>query len=116
MCIYCACDHAPEYRLPIPTSMAPKKWHLCQDFGEINKVITIAPVPQGDIQAKQLCLSGHRYIHMFDFAGGFYGIVIHPDSQPYIKFYLEGHGYFGYERMPFGITGGPAGFGHTVGQ
>ena len=53
---------------------------------------------------------------MFDFAAGFYGIAIHPDSQPYITFYLEGHGYFGYERMPFGITGGPSEFGHTVAQ
>ena len=97
-------------------STTPKKWHLCQDFGEINKVTPIAPVPQGDIHAKQLWLSGHRYVHIFDFAVGFYGIAIHPDSQPYITFYLEGRGHFAYERMPFGITGGPSEFGHTVGQ
>lgn len=42
------------------TPMSPKKWRLCQDFGEINKVTPIAPVPQGDIHAKQLQLSGHR--------------------------------------------------------
>jgi len=77
--------------------MQPKKWRLCQDFGEINKVTAIAPVPQGDVRAKQLRLSGHRYIHIFDFAAGFYRIAIHPDSQPYIAFHLEGHGYFGYE-------------------
>jgi len=99
-----------------PITMQPKKWRLCQDFGEINKVMAIAPVPQGDVCAKQLRLSGHRYIHIFDFAAGFYGIAIHPDSQPYIVFHLEGHGYFSYERMPFGITGGPSEFGHTVGQ
>ena len=104
----------PPHSDSTPTSTLPKKWRLCQDFGEINKVTSIAPVPQGDIRAKQLCLSGHRYIHVFDFAAGFYGIAIHPDSQPYITFYLEGHGYFGYERMPFGITGGPSEFGHTV--
>jgi len=99
-----------DYSVPIP----PKKWCLCQDFGEINKVTTIAPVPQGDIRAKQLRLSGHRYLHVFDFAAGFYGIVIHPDSQPYIMFYVEGLGYFAYERMPFRITGGPSEFGHMV--
>ena len=98
------------------TEILPKKWRLCQDFGEINKVTNIAPVPQGDIHAKQLRLSGHRYIHVFDFAAGFYGIAIHPDSQPYIAFYLEGYKYFAYERMPFGITGGPSEFGHIVGQ
>ena len=65
------------------TVIPPKKWRLCQDFGEINKVTTIAPVPQGDIHAKQHRLSGHRYIHVFDFAAGFYSIAIHPDSQPY---------------------------------
>ena len=98
------------------TFTSPKKWRLCQDFGEINKVTPIAPVPQGDIRAKQLRLSGHRYVHIFDFAAGFYGIAIHPDSQPYITFYLEGRGHFAYERMPFGVTGGPAEFGHAVGQ
>jgi len=80
-----------------PTATSPKKWHLCQDFGEINKLMPIAPVPQGDIRAKQLRLSGHRYIHIFDFTAGFYGIAIHPESQPYITFYLEGHRHFGYE-------------------
>jgi transposase InsO family protein len=100
----------------LPTTTSPKKWRLCQDFGEINKVTPIAPVPQGDIRAKQLRLSGHRYIHIFDFAAGFYGIAVHPDSQPYITFYLEGHGHFAYERMPFGVTGGPAEFGYVVGQ
>lgn len=104
----------PPHSDSTPTSTLPKKWHLCQDFGEINKVTSIAPMPQGNIHAKQLRLSGHRYIHVFDFAAGFYGIAIHPDSQPYITFYLKGHGYFGYERMPFGITGGPSEFGHTV--
>ena len=94
----------------------PIKWRLCQDFGSINKVTEIAPVPQGDMRAKQLRLSGHRYIHIFDFAAGFYGIAVHPDSQPYITFYVEGRGYFAYVRMPFGVTGGPSEFGHVTGE
>jgi hypothetical protein len=89
---------------------------LCQDFGGINKVTETAPVPQGDIRAKQLRLSGHRYIHVFDFAAGFYGITVHPDSQPYITFFVEGRGYFAYQRMPFGVTGGPSEFGHVTGE
>jgi len=38
----------------LPTATSPKKWCLCQDFSEINKVMPIAPVPQGNIHAKQL--------------------------------------------------------------
>ena len=94
----------------------PKKWRMCQDFGEINKVTEVAPVPQGDIWAKQLRLLGHRYIHIFDFAAGFYGIEIHPESQPYITFYIEGRGYFAYKCMPFGVTGGPSEFEHVTAE
>ena len=94
----------------------PKKWQMCQDFGEINKVTEIAPVPQGDIRVKQLHLSGHWYIHIFDFAAGFYGIKIHPESQPYIMFYIEGCGYFAYKCMPFGVTRGPSKFRHITAE
>ena len=94
----------------------PTKWRMCQDFNGINKVTGVAPMPQGDMRAKQLRLSGHRYIHVFAFAAGFYGIAVHPDSQPYITFYVEGRGYFAYLRMPFGVTGGPTEFGHVTAQ
>ena len=53
---------------------------------------------------------------MFDFAAGFYGIAVHPDSQPYITFYIEGRGYFAYQRMPFRVTGGPSEFGHVTAE
>ena len=95
---------------------SPTKWRMCQDFGGINRVTEVAPIPQGDIWAKQLRLSGHRYVHVFDFAAGFYGIAVHPDSQPYITFFVEGRGYFAYQRMPFGVTGGPSEFGHVTGD
>ena len=107
----------PEPKTNQPaTQHTPVKWRLCQDFGGINKVTEVAPVPQGDIRAKQLRLSGHRYIHIFDFAAGFYSIAVHPDSQPYITFFVEGRGYFAYQRMPFGVTGGPSEFGHVTGE
>jgi hypothetical protein len=73
-----------------PKCIKPIKWCMCQDFTGINKVTEVAPVPQGDIHAKQLRLSGHQYIHVFDFAVRFYGIAVHPDSQPYITFFIEG--------------------------
>lgn len=101
---------------PTINQNTPIKWRMCQDFGGINKVTEVAPVPQGDIRAKQLRLSGHRYVHVFDFAAGFYGIAVHPDSQPYITFFVEGRGYFAYQRMPFGVTGGPSEFGHVTGE
>ena len=106
----------PQPPNPPDKQNAPVKWRMCQDFGGINKVTEVAPVPQGDIRAKQLRLSGHRYVHVFDFAAGFYGITVHPDSQPYITFFVEGRGYFAYLRMPFGVTGGPSEFGHVTGE
>ena len=67
----------PEPAANPPTRQnTPIKWRMCQDFGGINKVTEVAPVPQGDIHAKQLRLSGHRYVHVFDFAAGFYGEMI----------------------------------------
>jgi hypothetical protein len=67
-------------------------------------------MPQGDIRLKQQNLSGHRWITVFDFANGFYACEIKPEDQPYICFYVEGRGYFAYQRMPFGLTGAPSTF------
>lgn len=65
----------------LPATASPK-WHMCQDFSGVNHVTEVAPVPQGDIRAKQLHLSGHCYLHVFDFAAGFYGITVAEESQP----------------------------------
>ena len=46
----------------------------------------------------------------FDFANGFYACEIKPEDQPYICFYVEGHGYYTYQCMPFGLTGAPSTF------
>jgi hypothetical protein len=73
-------------------------------------------MPQGDIRGKQQRLSGHRYVHVFDFAAGFYAISIDPGSQPYITFFIEGKGYFKYLRLPFGVTGGPSEFGQLTAE
>ncbi|TFY79122.1 hypothetical protein EWM64_g4890 [Hericium alpestre] len=92
----------PEARL--------QKWHICQNFNEVNKVTHVASMPQGDIRAKQQCLSGHKYLSVFDFVAGFYAVEVDEESRPYTAFYVEGRGYFWYLRMPFGLTGAPASF------
>jgi hypothetical protein len=46
----------------------------------------------------------------FDFASGFYAVLVDPESRPYMAFYVEGRGYFWYKRMPFGLTGAPSTF------
>ena len=39
-------------------------------------LMKIAPMPQGDIRAKQQRLSGHRWVMGFDFAAGFYPVTV----------------------------------------
>lgn len=80
----------------------PQKWRVCQNFGEVNRVTEIAPMPQGDIRAKQRRLSGHRWVSCFDFASGFYAVTVAEESRPYTAFYIEGMGFHWYLRMPFG--------------
>src|SRR5271155_616748 len=59
------------------------KWRICQNFSQVNKVTKVAPMPQGDIRAKQWHLSGHRWVSGFDFASGFYAVLVDPESRPY---------------------------------
>ena len=91
--------------------LVQNKWRVCQDFAELNQVTKVPPMPQGDIRRKQQNLSGHRWITVFNFANGFYACKIKPEDQPYICFYVEGRGYYAYQRMPFGLTGAPSSFG-----
>ncbi|OBZ74276.1 hypothetical protein A0H81_05598 [Grifola frondosa] len=110
--------YEPIFNLPprpestdIPTPTAGKqKWRICQNFGDINRITEIAPMPQGDIRAKQQSMSGHRWISIFDFTSGFYVVTIPEESRPYTCFYVEGRGYFWCIRMPFGLTGAPSTF------
>jgi hypothetical protein len=67
---------------PEKTTLASKlqKRRICQNFNKVNRVMNIAPMPQGDIRAKQLRLSGHRYVSVFDFAVGFYAVEVPEES------------------------------------
>ena len=118
-----------EHHFPLPPRPAPQetdestgtkkedpKWRICQNFSQINKVTQVVPMLQGDIRSKQQRLSGHRWVSMFDFAAGFYAVLVDPESRPYTAFYVEGWGYFWYKRMPFGLTGAPSTFAHMTGQ
>ena len=104
---------------PKPRDTATKeegeqKWRICQNFGPVNKITKVAPMPQGDIRMKQQRLSGHRWLSVFDFASGFYAVRIAEESIPYTTFYVEGRGYLGYAKMPFGLTGAPSTFAHVT--
>lgn len=88
----------------------PQKWRICQNFNEVNRHTIIAPMPQGDIRAKQQRLSGHKYVSVFDFASGFYAVEVPEESRPFTAFYVEGRGWFWYKRMPMGLTGAPSTF------
>jgi len=68
----------------------PQKWRICQNYGALNRVTQVFPMPQGDIRTKQRRLSGHRWVHGFDFASGFYAITIPKECRPYLAFYVEG--------------------------
>jgi hypothetical protein len=106
----------PPRTIPISDDSTPEepKWRICQNFSQINKITKIAPMPQGDIRSKQQRLSGHRWVSGFDFAAGFYAVLVDEDSRPYTAFYVEGRGYFRYKRMPFGLTGAPSTFGNMT--
>ena len=114
----------PKFDLPPRTEATPDdrdsheepKWRICQNFSQINKVTQIAPMPQGDIRAKQQRLSGHRWVSGFDFAAGFYALSVDTESRPYTCFYVEGRGYFRYKRMPIGLTGGPSSFANMTAE
>ena len=112
---------SPRFDLPPRTTPTPDdtvqdepKWRICQNFSQINKITKVAPMPQGDIRAKQQRLSGHRWVSGFDFAAGFYAVTVDPESRPYTAFYVEGRGYHRYKRMPFGLTGAPSTFGNMT--
>jgi hypothetical protein len=95
---------APHFQLPVQQETAAmatmpegeQKWRICQDFREVNKHTKVAPMPQGDIHAKQHRLSGHRYVSIIDFISGFYAVEIDSRLRPYTAFYIEGMGHFWY--------------------
>jgi len=112
-------SHGMDTRFDLPPRTEPTpddtiqedpKWRICQNFAQINRITKVAPMPQGDIRAKQQRLSGHRYVSGFDFAAGFYAVTVDLESRPYTVFYVEGRGYYRYKRMPFGLTGAPSTF------
>jgi hypothetical protein len=113
----------PVYDLPLretprtePEAPVTQKWRICQNFHELNDLLKVVPVQQGDICDKQRRLSGHRYISVFNFALGFFAIPIAEAVQPYIVMFVPGKGYYAYMRMPFGLTDAPTEYSHMCAQ
>jgi hypothetical protein len=50
----------PPRTTPTPDDNTPEetKWRICQNFTQINKITKVAPMPQGDIRAKQHASAG----------------------------------------------------------
>jgi transposase InsO family protein len=80
----------------------------------LNHATQVPPFPQGDLKNKHEFTAGHRWALVIDFASGYYAVPLDDESVPYTAFYVEGHGYFVYLRMPFGLTGAPATFGELI--
>src|SRR5882762_885168 len=116
--------NGPIPNTPIPTNSPDmtydptqaQKWCICQNYGALNHVTQVFPMPQGDIRTKQRRLSGHRWIHGFDFASGFYAVTIPEALRPYLAYYVEGRGFHTQKRMPFGLTGAPTTFAYVIAE
>src|SRR5882762_5174435 len=108
-------EHPPPTLSPtVPPK--PQTWCICQNYAALNKVIQVFPMPQGDIRTKQQQLSGHCWVHGFDFASGFYAVTIPEEYRPYLAFYVEGRGFQTQKRMPFGLTGAPSTFAYITAE
>lgn len=90
------------------------KWQICHMFMALNRATQIPPFPQGNLGGKHQFAAGHRWASVIDFTAGYYAIVMSDESVPYTTFYVEGHGYYVYLRMPFDLTGAPAMFGKLI--
>ena len=110
---------ARDNKEPPPTKQDPTKpqtWRICQNYSALNKVTQVFPTPAGDIRTKQRKLSGHRWVHKFDFASGFYAVSIPVETRPFLAFYTENRGFLTQKRMPFGLTGSPSTFHHITAE
>ena len=77
----------------------PLKWHVCQHYGELNKVTRVPLMLQGNIHTKQQKVCGQWWCSVFDFAAGFYAVEIHEDRKPYLALYDECKGFPTYAQI-----------------
>lgn len=103
-------QEGPENQLePVET-----KYRLVHNFSAVNRVTELGPFPMGDLTAMHRKVAGHRWISVMDFMAGFNAIPVTLESVPYTGFHIDGHGYYVYLRMPFGLTGAPTTFCEMV--
>ena len=75
------------------TPPKPQTSRICQNYMALNKVTQVFPTPGGDICTKQCKLSGHRWVHKFDFASGFYAVHVPAPMRLFLTFYTEGRSF-----------------------
>ena len=97
-----------------PAGKKKTKWRVYHAFNALNKVTQVPPFPAGDLKAKHEFASGHCWASVIDFAVEYYAVPLNDKTVPYVVFYVEGHGYYVYLCMPFGLTGAPATFCEVV--
>ena len=71
-------------------------------------------MPQGVIHTKQCWLSGHWWVHGFNFTFWFYAISIPTEDHPDLAYYIKGRDFFTQNWMPFSLTGAPSTFAHVT--
>lgn len=74
----------------------------------------IPPFPQGNLNGKHQFAAGHHWASVINFVASYYTTQMLDESVPYTAFYVEGHGYYIYLHMPFGLTGAPVTFGELI--
>ena len=74
-----------------------------------------SPCPREiDICTKQCRLSGHQWIHGFDFTSAFYAVTIPKEYWLYLAYNVEGKEIFTLKQMPYSLVGAPATFSHIT--
>lgn len=109
----CIAGTSPQ---PVPSLLGKIKWRITQNFNQLSQICKVAPLPQGDLHAKQQCLAGHHFICIIDFASGYYALQVAEESQPYLCIYMEGVRYHAYVLMPMGIHDAPSWFCDMTGR
>ena len=69
-------DHHKHAMSTTQAKSKPQTWCICQNYSALNRVTQVFSTSTGDICTKQRKLSGHQWIHKFDFTSRFYAVSI----------------------------------------
>jgi hypothetical protein len=109
--------HDPRRRAPRKgtvriesTETGPAKWCICHAFSAIKKHCRVPSFPAGDLEEKKHWLVGHELYLSLDMHPGYFAIPMRESDVGKTTFQVEGKGFYGYTRMPFGLTRAPVTF------